>query len=60
MAEIKMCRLIARIAIAAGMTAGIVPAQSLLDQVNFRSASVGGFRLYGVSAFAGYSTTVLP
>ena len=46
-----MCRLLARIAIATGMTAGIVPAQSLLDQVNFRSASVGGFRLYGVSAF---------
>ena len=60
MAEIKMSRRLAHIAIATGMTAGIIPAQSLLDQVNFRSASVGGFRLYGVSAFTGYSTSVLP
>ena len=50
MAEIKMCRVLAHIAIATGMMAGMLPAQSLMDQVNFRRVSVGGFRLYGVSA----------
>src|SRR5260370_4915601 len=60
MTEIKLRRLLAYFAIATGMTAGIVPAQSLLDQVNFRSASVGGFGLYGVSIYSGYSTSVLP
>jgi hypothetical protein len=66
MAEVKMrslllmCRLLSRIAIATGVTAGIVPAQSLADQVNFRSVSVGGFRLNGVSAFTGYSSSAYP
>ena len=55
-----MRRLLAHIAIATGMTAGIVPAQSLMDQVDFRSASVGGFRLNGVSIYSGYSTSALP
>ena len=55
-----MRRLLAHIAIATGMTAGIVPAQSLVDQVDFRSASVGGFRLNGVSIYSGYSTSALP
>jgi hypothetical protein len=60
MAEIKLRRLLARIAIATGMTTGIISAQSLLDQVNFRSASVGGLRVYGVSVFSGYSTSAIP
>jgi hypothetical protein len=60
MAEIKMCRLLAHVAIAACLTAGIVPAQSLTDQVNFRQAALGGFRLYGVSVFSGYSTSAYP
>jgi hypothetical protein len=60
MAETKLLRLLAHITIATGMTAVIVPAQSLLDQVNFRSASIGGIRLYGVSIYSGYSTSVLP
>ncbi len=55
-----MYKLFAHIAIAACMTTRIIPAQSLLDQVSFRSASPGGVRLYGVSAFSGYSTSVLP
>src|ERR1039457_1150172 len=43
-----------------GMMAGIGDAQSLLDQVNFKGAAVEGFRLYGVSAYTGYSTSALP
>jgi hypothetical protein len=50
----------ARIAILTGLMAVIGDAQSLTDQVNFKSAAVGGFRLYGVSAFTGYSTTAYP
>jgi hypothetical protein len=60
MAEIKVSRLFAHVAIATGMAAGTAPAQSLLDQVNFRSVSVGGFRLYGASVFSGYSTSAYP
>src|ERR1700694_3508439 len=60
MTEMRMFRLLSRIAIATGMMAGILPAQSLIDQVNFRRVSVGGFRLYGVSVFSGYSTSALP
>src|ERR1035438_2040555 len=48
MAEIKMRRLLAHIAIATGMMTGVGDAQSLVDQVDFRSASVGGFRLTAV------------
>ena len=50
----------ARIAILTALMAVIGDAQSLTDQVNFKSAAVGGFRLYGVSAFTGYSTTAYP
>jgi hypothetical protein len=60
MAEVRMRRLLAHIAIATVMMVGIGDAQSLSDQVNFRSASVGGFRLYGVSIYSGYSTSALP
>ena len=55
-----MRRLLAHIAIATGMMTGIGGAQSLMDQVNFKSASVGGFRLNGVSIYSGYSTSALP
>ena len=50
----------ARIAILAGLMAVAGDAQSLMDQVNFKSVAVGGFHLYGVSAFTGYSTSVFP
>ena len=57
MVEIKMCRLLARVAIATGRTAGIVPARSLLDRVNFKAAAADGFGLYGgVSTYSEYST----
>ena len=56
MVEIKMCRLLARVAIATGRTGGIVPAQSLLDRVNFKAAAADGFGLYGVSTYSEYST----
>jgi len=46
------------------ITAGImIPAglgQSLFDQASFRSMSVGGVRLYGVSVYAGYATSAYP
>jgi hypothetical protein len=60
MREIKMCRLLAHMAIVTGMTAGIGPAQSLLDEVNFKGSAVEGVRLYGVSIYSGYSTSALP
>src|ERR1035441_8890166 len=31
-----------------------------MDQVDFRGASVGGFRLNGASIYSGYSTSALP
>jgi hypothetical protein len=60
MGEIKMCRQLLHIAIATGALAGIIPAQSLTDQVNFKSGSVGGFQLNGVSVYSGYSTSASP
>jgi hypothetical protein len=60
MAVIWMRGLFVRVAIGTCMAAGVASAQSLLDQVNFRSVSVGGFRLYGVSVFSGYSTSAFP
>ena len=60
MAVSWMRRRFVRLAIGTCMMAGAVGAQSLLDQVNFRSVSVGGFRLYGVSVFGGYSTSAYP
>jgi hypothetical protein len=60
MVETRKGRMVARIAMAAGMVAVAGDAQSLMDQVNFKSVAVGGFRLYGVSVFTGYSTTPLP
>ncbi len=60
MVQTRMRRLLAQIAIATGVMAGVGDAQSLLDQVNFKGASVGGFRLNGISLYSGYSTSVLP
>jgi hypothetical protein len=37
-----------------------VPGQSLLDQVNFKSATLGGVRLYGVSVYSGYLSSAYP
>jgi len=51
---------VARILIAASTMAVVGGAQSLTDQVNFKSVTEGGLRLYGVSAFTGYSTTAFP
>ena len=34
--------------------------QELLDQVNFRSAQLGGLRLEGISVFSGYSSSAYP
>src|SRR5215475_7190185 len=34
--------------------------QGILEQVNLRSMSLGGFHLYGVSVFSGYSTSAYP
>jgi len=34
--------------------------QSLLDNVSFRSMSLGGVHLYGVSVYSGYSTSAFP
>src|SRR5438067_12586736 len=44
-------------------TSMIVPVcrgQSLADQVSFKSMSLGGIHLYGVSVFSGYSTSAYP
>jgi hypothetical protein len=34
--------------------------QSVVDQASFRSMSLGGIHLYGVSVFSGYSTSAYP
>ena len=34
--------------------------QSLLDQVNFKTGSLGGMHLYGASVYSGYSTSAYP
>jgi hypothetical protein len=60
MVETRNRSMAARIAIAAGIMAVAGDAQSLMDQVNFKSVAVGGFRLYGVSAFTGYATSPVP
>ena len=44
-------------------TSMIVPVcrgQSLADQVSFKSMSLGGIHLYGVSVFSAYSTSAYP
>src|ERR1039458_9511057 len=60
MVETRKRGMAARIAILTGLMAVAGDAQSLMDQVNFKSVAVGGFHLYGVSAFTGYSTSVFP
>jgi len=49
-----------RCAIAAGIMIPAGLGQSLFDQASFRSMSVGGVRLYGVSVYAGYTTSAYP
>lgn len=46
--------------IAAGMMFRPVYGQSAADQASFRSTSLGGIHLYGVSVFGGYSTSAYP
>lgn len=48
------------VVIAAGALAATCPGQDLSDAVNFRSATVGGIHLYGLSVYAGYSTSAYP
>jgi hypothetical protein len=52
----RMTKLVAAAAVLAAGCAG----QNLSDAVNFRSASIGGLHVYGVSVFSGYSTTAFP
>jgi hypothetical protein len=47
------------IVIAAGVLAGVCQAQ-VFSEVDFTDTAVEGFRLYGISAFSGYSTSALP
>jgi hypothetical protein len=58
--EVRMRRLLAAIAIATVMMVGTGDAQSLADEVSFKSSAADGFRLYGVSIYSGYSTSALP
>jgi len=44
----------------AGLLALNCESQPLLDQMNFRTGEGDGIRLYGVSAFSGYSTSAYP
>ena len=46
--------------LAAGMLARSGYGQTLAEQSSFRSMSVRGVRLYGVSVFSGYSTSAYP
>src|SRR5262249_50559952 len=39
---------------------GCLSGQSLLDQVNFKSGSVGGLHLNGIGIYSGYSTSIFP
>lgn len=48
------------VAIVTGVFGPACSGQSLLDRVNFLSADTGGVRLYGVSAFSGYTTSADP
>jgi hypothetical protein len=54
-----MCRRFGLALVTAGLAVS-ANGQSLLDEVNFRSAEIGGVHLYGVSVFGGYSTTAYP
>jgi hypothetical protein len=60
MVEMKKRGTAAQIVIAAVLTAAVVSSQTLVDQVNFKGSAMEGFRLYGVSAYTGYSTSALP
>lgn len=49
-----------RCAIALGLMAEASSGQSIFDEVSFRTLSVGGFHVYGVSVYSGYSTSASP
>jgi len=42
------------------MSAETLLAQSLVDQVNFKSGTLGGLHLYGISVYSGYSSSAYP
>src|SRR5690242_2484583 len=52
--------LFSRIALAAGVFITSCYGQARWDDASFKSASIGGVHLYGVSVFSGYSTLALP
>jgi hypothetical protein len=60
MTEITMRRIPGWILIPVSILIPVCHAQGLLDEVNFKSAQIGGIRLYGVSVFGGYSTSAIP
>ena len=49
-----------RIAFVAGIFIASCHGQARWDDVNFKTASIGGVHLYGVSVFSGYTTLALP
>jgi hypothetical protein len=51
-----MRRIIGFMVIMAGLAAPVLEAQSLEDQVNFKSGTLAGLHLNGVSVYSGYST----
>src|SRR5262245_43083624 len=55
-----MRRILIHGAIAAGLIVPLGYGQSLFDQASFRTMSLGGIHLYGVSVFSGYSTSAYP
>ena len=55
-----MRRVLIQIALSLGVAAGMAQAQPLTDQISFRSGQLGGIRLYGVSVFSGYASTIYP
>ncbi len=55
-----MGRTLGYIAIAIGMLLPTCQGQSLFDQANLSSSTLGGVHLYGVSVFSGYSTSAYP
>ena len=49
-----------RTILAAGSLAALCHAQDRWDQVDFKSASISGLHIYGVSVFSGYTSLSLP
>jgi hypothetical protein len=59
MKETGMRKALVCAALAMGLAAAC-PAQGLTDELNFRSATVGGVHLYGLSVYTGYSSSAYP